>query len=408
MKCRNCSSLLTTLFADLGSSPPSNSYIKKEQLNDPEATYPLKLFVCNNCLLVQIDEIKKAEEIFCDEYAYFSSYSNMWLNHCQTYTEMVTSKYSITNHSFVIEVASNDGYMLQYFLEKNIPVLGIEPTSGTAKAAIEKGIPTRIDFFSTQLASTLKAEGITADLIIGNNVLAHIPDVHDFVNGLRILLKDNGVITLEFPHLLKLIEYSEFDTIYHEHFSYFSLFSVSDIMDRQNLTIFDVEELPTHGGSLRLYVKHKSDHSKQITNNVKIILDKEYRAGLLDIKGYLGFQEKMEQIKANLLSFLYHCKEQGKSVAAYGAAAKGNTLLNYCGITTDLIKFVVDRSPHKQNKYLPGSRIPIHDESAIVRFKPDFILILPWNIKEEIMGQLSYVRQWGGQFVLAIPSQNVL
>ena len=407
MKCRNCSSLLTTLFADLGSSPPSNSYIKKEQLNDPEATYPLKLFVCNNCLLVQIEEIKKAEEIFCDEYAYFSSYSDMWLNHCRTYTEMVTEKYGINNHSFVIEVASNDGYMLQYFLEKNIPVLGIEPTSGTAQAAIEKGTPTRIDFFSTQLASTLKAEGITADLIIGNNVLAHIPDVHDFVNGLRILLKDNGVITLEFPHLLKLIEYSEFDTIYHEHFSYFSLFSVSDIMDRQNLAIFNVEELPTHGGSLRLYVKHKSDHSKQITKNVKIILDKEYRAGLLDIKGYLGFQEKMEQIKAKLLSFLFSCKEQGKSVAAYGAAAKGNTLLNYCGITTDLIKFVVDRSPHKQNKYLPGSRIPIHDESAIVRFKPDFILILPWNIKEEIMQQLDYIRKWEGQFVIAIPNLTI-
>lgn len=408
MKCRNCGAQLTTVFADLGSSPPSNSYLTKEQICQPEEVYPLKLFVCNNCLLVQIDEYKKANEIFSADYAYFSSYSDSWLKHCQQYTEMIIPGFGISKDSLVVEVASNDGYLLQYFREREIPVLGIEPTAGTAKVAIDKGIPTRIVFFSTDLASTLKEEGIQADLIIGNNVLAHVPDVHDFVQGLKILLKSNGLITLEFPHVLKLIENSEFDTIYHEHFSYFSLFSVSDIMSRQDLTIFDVEELPTHGGSLRLFVKHKGDNSKAIKESVKMILDKEHRAGLLDILGYTGFQERIEKIKETLLSFLNECKNNGKLVVAYGAAAKGNTLLNFCGINEDLIKFVADRSPYKQNKFLPGSKIPIVDEREILRNKPDFVLVLPWNIMEEIMNQLKYIRSWGGIFIVVIPELQIL
>ena len=408
MKCRFCQHKLTHEFIDLVNSPPSNSFLTKEQLNEPEVFYPLKLHVCENCFLVQIDEYKKSDDIFNKEYAYFSSYSKTWLDHARKYVDMITDRLRLSAESHVMEIASNDGYLLQYFVQKYIPCLGIEPSANTAQAAREKGIDTLEEFFGANLAERLVQEERKADLIIGNNVLAHVPDVNDFVSGLKIVLKNSGVVTMEFPHVMRLIEENQFDTIYHEHFSYLSFHTVRRIFAEHGLVLFDVEELPTHGGSLRIYARHDEDDSKPVTPNVASLLEKEAAREMLKLDYYLGFQQKADKVKYALLSFLMEQKKAGKKVAAYGAAAKGNTLLNYCGIKKDLIKFVVDASPHKQGKFLPGSHIPVVKEDEIARLKPDYILILPWNIKNEIMEQLSYMRKWGGKFVVAVPDLNIV
>jgi SAM-dependent methyltransferase len=409
MNCRFCNNSLTHEFIDLVNAPPSNSFLTKEQLNEPEIFYPLKLYVCDKCFLVQIDEYKKSGEIFNQEYAYFSSFSTSWLDHARKYVDMITNRLRLDAGSHVMEIASNDGYLLQYFKEKQIPCLGIEPSANTAQAAREKGIETLEEFFGVDLAERLAQEGEKADLIIGNNVLAHVPDINDFVSGLKVALKNGGVVTtMEFPHLMRLIEENQFDTIYHEHFSYLSFHTVRRIFTKHGLVLFDVEELPTHGGSLRIYARHDEDESKSVTPNVADLLEKEVSKGMLQLDYYLDFQHKADKVKHALLAFLLEQKKQGKKVAAYGAAAKGNTLLNYCGVKKDLIEFVVDASPHKQGMFLPGSHIPVVKEDEIKRFKPDYILILPWNIKDEIMEQLSYIRKWGGKFVMAVPNLKIL
>ncbi len=408
MNCRFCQNKITHQFADLTNSPASNSYLTFEQLSKPEMFFPLKVMVCEKCFLVQIDEFKKSSDIFNDDYAYFSSYSSSWLNHCKKYTDTMLSKFGFNHNSLVIEVASNDGYLLQYFKEKNIPVLGIEPTSNTAAVAINKGISTVIDFFGVNLAKKLAAENKKADLLLGNNVLAHVPDIMDFVVGMKILLNEKGVITMEFPHLYQLILNNQFDTIYHEHYSYLSFTTVYNIFKAHQLSMFDVEEIPTHGGSLRIYAKHDLDNTKTITANVVNLLEKEKNAGLLDINYYLNFQPIIEKIKNDFWEFLIIQKKANKKLAAYGAAAKGNTLINYCGIKKDMIQFVVDANPAKQNRFLPASHIPVVTEEQIKKEKPDFIIILPWNIKDEIVSQLNYIKEWGGRFVIPIPELIVI
>lgn len=403
MNCRFDQQPLTHVFIDLGFSPPSNSFLTAEQLNEPEVYYPLKLYVSERSFLVQIDEYKKANDIFNREYVYFSSYSTSWLAHCKRYTEQMISRFGFNQHSQIIEIASNDGYLLQYFHEQGIPVLGIEPTANTAEVARSKGISTMTEFFGVALAQKLVADGYTADLLLGNNVLAHVPDLNDFVAGLKMVLKADGVITMEFPHLMQLVENNQFDTIYHEHFSYFSFLTVQHIFAQHGLRLFDVEELPTHGGSLRIYATHHENASHALSPAVADLLAKEKAIGMDNLTYYAGFGQKAEQIKYDFLSFLIEQKRLGKKVAAYGAAAKGNTLLNYCGIKQDLITFVADASPHKQGKYLPGSHVPVVNEALIRQEKPDFIVILPWNIRDEIMNQLAYVREWGAKFVTAIP-----
>jgi len=404
MKCRFCKTELEHVFIDLVNSPASNSFLAKEQLNEPETYFPLKVYTCQNCFLVQVDEYKKSGDIFDSNYAYFSSYSTTWLQHSKKYTELMLSRFGYDSKSQVMEIASNDGYLLQYFAEKGIPVLGIEPTSNTADVAIAKGIDTIKDFFGTTLASQLVASGKYADLLLGNNVLAHVPDIVDFVGGMKIVLAPAGVITMEFPHLLQLVENNQFDTIYHEHFSYLSFTTVSRIFEATGLEMFDVEELTTHGGSLRIYAKHKDDKTKVIGSAVSAMYEKEKMTGLLDMNYYANFQERALKVKLDLVSLLIEQKKAGKSVAAYGAAAKGNTLLNYCGVKADLIDFVMDANPHKQNKFLPASHIPVHDESYLRIIKPDFILILPWNLESEIVAQLNYIKEWDAQFVIPIPS----
>lgn len=408
MNCRFCKTSLEFEFIDLGQSPPSNSFLKKDELTKPEAHYPLKLFVCHNCMLVQLDEFKKATEIFSEEYVYFSSFSKSWLEHSKRYVEMMVERFHFGKKSSVIEIASNDGYLLQYFKEKGIPVLGIEPTANTAKAASKKGIESVVEFFGVDLAKDLCAKGKQADLLLGNNVLAHVPDINDFVGGMRILLAKTGVITMEFPHLLQLIYNNQFDTIYHEHFSYLSFTTVKRIFNEHGLELFDVQELPTHGGSLRIFAKHHEDTTHNIDSNVEEMLKKESTAGLNNIEFYKGFQEKADIIKRDLLDFLAHAVTQNKKVCGYGAAAKGNTLINYCNINSNQIKFVADASPHKQGLFLPGSKIPVVAEAEIKSEKPDYVIILPWNIKKEIMEQLSYIREWGGQFVTAVPFLQIL
>ncbi len=403
MRCRFCYTELNHVFIDLVNSPPSNSYLNIEQLNEPEIFYPLKVFICEKCFLVQVDEYKKSSEIFSKEYMYFSSFSSSWLEHCKKYTDMMIERFGISEKSKVVEIASNDGYLLQYFKNKNIPVLGIEPSSSTAKIAIEKGIETIEEFFTVSLADYLVSSNIRADLIVGNNVLAHVPQINDFVAALKILLKDNGIITMEFPHLLNLVEQIQFDTIYHEHYSYVSFIAVNQIFNMHGLVIFDVDELDTHGGSLRIYAKHFEDKTKSISSNVQQLVDKEILKGMNKIDYYISFQEKANEVKYNLLNFLIQQKKNNKKVAAYGAAAKGNTLLNYCGIKKDLISFVVDKSPYKQNKFLPGSHIPVKNEKSIKEEKPEYIIILPWNLKDEIMKQLEYVRDWDAKFVIPLP-----
>jgi len=402
VNCRFCNNKLKHKFIDLVNSPPSNSYLNKEQLNEPEVFYPLKLFVCENCFLVQLEEYKSSKEIFDEKYAYFSSYSTSWLEHCQCYVDMITNRFGYNEQSRIMEIASNDGYLLQYFKAKHISVLGIEPAKNVAQVAQEKGIETIIEFFGVGLAKQLSKQNRKANLIIGNNVFAHVPDVNDFVAGMKIVLKNEGVITLEFPHLMELVEGIQFDTIYHEHFSYLSFYTAKLIFENHGLELFDVVQIPTHGGSLRIYGKHKEDTSKEISPHVSELLNLEAQQNMQNIEYYQGFQKKVDMIKTELVEFLMQQKKNKKKVAAYGAAAKGNTLLNYCGVKKDLIEFVVDASPHKQGRYLPGSHIPIVSEEMIKKKKPAFILILPWNLKEEIIHQISYAREWNAVFVIPI------
>ncbi len=403
MQCRFCKTELEHVFIDLFNSPASNSFLTKEQLNEPEVFYPLKVYTCSNCFLVQVDEYKKSDTIFNNDYVYYSSYSTSWLAHAKQYVELMTERFNLNKNSQVIEIASNDGYLLQYFKQKNIPVLGIEPTANTAQVAEEKGIESIVDFFGVRLAEMLIAKGIQADLLLGNNVLAHVPDINDFVGGMKIILKPTGIITMEFPHLMQLVENNQFDTIYHEHFSYLSFHTVKKIFEAQGLEMFDVDELSTHGGSLRIYAKHKKDSTKNISENVDALLKKEEDKGMLNLAYYNNFQQKALNIKLSFTSFLIEQKKAGKSIAAYGAAAKGNTLLNYCGIKNDLIDFVVDANPHKQNKWLPASHIPVVHEDYLKQTRPDYVIILPWNLKAEITKQLSYIKDWNAQFVIPIP-----
>ena len=406
-KCRFCDNELNTIFADLGMSPLSNAYVSEDHLHKAEAFYPLVTYVCTSCFLVQLLEYETPDTIFSD-YAYFSSYSDSWLEHSKKYVDMICGRVNLDQSSHVVELASNDGYLLQYFQEKKIPVLGIEPAENVAQAAIEKGIPTVTKFFGQQIARELLDEGKPADLIVGNNVLAHVPDINDFVGGMKILLKPDGVITMEFPHLLRLIIHNQFDTIYHEHFSYLSLYTVEKIFNKHGLKLFDVEELSTHGGSLRIYATHADNDSLMIIDNVDILRNTEEEQGLTDIQVYLNFTEKVKKTKRNLLQELVRLKGEGKKIVGYGAAAKGNTLLTYCGIRIDFIDYVVDRNPHKAGKYLPGTRIPIKHPDSIKEDKPDYLFILPWNIKDEIISQNHFIREWGGKFIIPIPSVHII
>lgn len=408
MQCRFCKTELTNVFIDLVNSPASNSFLTEEQLTEPEVYFPLKVYTCHGCFLVQVDEYKKSDAIFNSDYVYFSSYSKSWLEHSSRYTDQMIARFGFDSSSRVVELASNDGYLLQYFLQKGVPVLGIEPTANTAQVAISKGIDTVVDFFGIRLAQELRSKQTGADLLLGNNVLAHVPDIVDFVKGMKILLNDSGVITMEFPHLMQLVDNNQFDTIYHEHFSYLSFYTVQQIFAAQGLTLFDVEEIPTHGGSLRIYAKHENDESKPIGERVTALLAKEKAKGMQDLAYYDGFQQKALQVKLNLSAFLIEQKRAGKKVAAYGAAAKGNTLLNYCGIKNDLIDFVVDANPHKQGKWLPASHIPVVQETHFKEVRPDFVIILPWNLKEEITQQLSYITDWQGKFVIPIPTLQII
>lgn len=408
MKCRHCKHELKNVFVDLVNCPPSNDMLKPEMLNEPEVYYPLKIYTCDQCLLVQVDEMRKADSIFNSEYTYFSSYSTSWLAHAKKYVDMMVERFGFNSNSQVVEIASNDGYLLQYFKEYNIPVLGVDPTANTAAVAIGKGIPTIIDFFGADFAQKkLVDQNIKADLILGNNVLAHVPDINDFVKGVKTALKPEGVVTFEFPHLYRLVVECQFDTIYHEHFSYLSFTVVKRIFESQGLEMFDVQELPTHGGSLRIFAKHK-DSKRPVEPNVALMLKKEEEAGMKTMKYYDGFQPRVDEIKYHVWEFLIGAKRQGKKVIGYGAAAKGNTLLNYCGIKgTDLIQFAVDASPHKQNLLLPASHIPVRGLDSIREYKPDYVIILPWNLKKEISEQLKYIREWDGKFVTFIPELNV-
>lgn len=408
MNCRFCKTELENVFIDLVNSPASNSFLTQEELNEPEVFYPLRVYTCHKCFLVQVDEYKKSDKIFDSKYVYFSSYSTSWLKHAKEYTEMMTKRFHLGANSRVVEVASNDGYLLQYFKEKSIPVLGIEPTANTAEVAQSKGIESVVDFFGVKLAKQLAAKNLHADVLLGNNVLAHVPDILDFVGGMKILLKKDGVVTMEFPHLMQLVDNNQFDTIYHEHFSYLSFTTVKAIFASQGLEMFDVDELPTHGGSLRIYAKHDDDGSKEISGDVANMLSKEKQKGLLDLDYYSGFSEKALNVKIDVLSFLANAKKEGKTVAGYGAAAKGNTLLNYCGVKNDMISFVVDANPHKQNKFMPASHIPVVNEAYLKEQRPDYVLVLPWNLKDEITQQLSYIREWNGKFVIPIPELQIL
>jgi len=406
MICRHCGIPLTHTFVDLGFAPPSNAYITEADLSKPEKYYPLKVKVCGQCWLVQTENYTEADELFSSDYAYFSSTSSGWLAHAKRYATQITAQLGLNAHSFVIEVASNDGYLLKNFVEAGIPCLGIEPTDSTAEAAEQLGISVLREFFSEELGKQLAGEGKQADLIVGNNVYAHVPDINDFTKGLKAALKTGGTITLEFPHLMRLIEHAQFDTIYHEHFSYLSLSTVSRIFEVFNLRVWHVEELSTHGGSLRLYGCH-SDDPRETQESVTALLHEEKKCGLKQLQTYLGFQPKADKIKDELLNFLIEQKRNGKKVIAYGAAAKGNTLLNYAGIKPDLLPIVCDAAPAKQNKYMPGSHIPIFNPDKIKEEKPDYILILPWNIADEVMEQNGFIRERGGKFVSAVPEMAI-
>jgi 2-polyprenyl-3-methyl-5-hydroxy-6-metoxy-1,4-benzoquinol methylase len=387
-------------------SPLCESYVSQEQLNHMEPFYPLHVYVCEKCFLVQLNEYVSPAEIFT-EYAYFSSYSDSWVQHAKNYTNMIIERLGLNERSHVVEVASNDGYLLQNFVTRGIPVLGIEPASNVAQAAEERKVPTLVKFFGEKTARELALQHKYADLIIGNNVLAQVPDINDFVKGIKVLLKPHGVVTMEFPHLMRLVAENQFDTIYHEHFSYFSFITVEKILAAHGLTIFDVDELTTHGGSLRIYGRHTDDNSKQLNPGVSELRAREEAAGFKCLEHYFSFPEKVKETKRKLLEFLIAAKRKGKSIAGYGAPGKGNTLLNYCGIRSDFVDYTVDRNPYKQGKFLPGTHIPIFHPDKIKKTKPDYVLILPWNFKDEIMQQMFYVREWGGQFFVPIPEVKV-
>jgi SAM-dependent methyltransferase len=404
--CLFCSVPLRHTVVDLGMSPLCESYLTAEQLNEMEPFYPLHVYVCQRCLLVQVPQHVSPESIFT-EYAYFSSYSDSWLAHAQAYVEMISARLALTPHSRVVELGSNDGYLLQYFVAKGIPVLGVEPARNVAAAAVARGVPTVTKLFGRQTAQELVDSGYQADLLCGANVLAQVPDVNDFVGGMKLLLKPSGVITIEFPHLMRLIEENQFDTIYHEHFSYFSLLVAQRIFAAHGLVVFDVEELSTHGGSLRVYACHRGDPSKTIGARVTELQAREEAAGFDRLDRYSSFSEQVNETKRRLLDFLISAKRRGKHVAGYGAPGKGNTLLNYCGIRTDFLDYTVDRNPYKHGKFLPGTHIPIYAPDKIRETRPDYVLILPWNLKDEIMEQVSYIRSWGGQFLVPIPDVKV-
>jgi len=405
--CLFCGTALRHTFVDLGMSPLCESYVPEEKLNHMEPFYPLHVYVCDQCFLVQLQEYVSPAEIFT-EYAYFSSYADSWVEHMRRYADMITGRLDLGRESLVVEVASNDGYLLQHFVKKGIPVLGIEPAANVARVAAEKGIPTLVRFFGEETARQLRAEGVQADLVCGANVLAQVPHPNDFVRGLQVLLKPRGVVTIEFPHLMRLMQESQFDTIYHEHFSYFSFLSAEKIFAAQGLTLFDVEELPTHGGSLRIYARHAGDTTKPVSERARELRRREMDAGLLRIETYASFGEQVKETKRKLLEFLIEARRGGKTVVGYGAPGKGNTLLNYCGVRTDFIDFTVDRSAYKQGKFLPGTHIPIHPPDRIREAKPDYVLILPWNFKDEIVQQMAGIREWGGKFVVPIPEVRVL
>ena len=405
-RCRFCLKPLTTTFVDLGMSPLSNAFLPAEKLSAMEPFYPLHAFVCDSCFLVQLDEFESPDAIFSD-YLYFSSYSESWLKHAANYSEKMVNRFGLTSESFVVEVASNDGYLLKNFVEKKIPCLGIEPAENVAKEAIKIGVPTKCVFFGEKTAKEIRKERGAADLVAGNNVYAHVPDINDFTAGLKAILSDRGVITLEFPHLLELIKNNQFDTIYHEHFSYLSLLAVEKIFAAHGLMIFSVDQLSTHGGSVRIYAQHSDKPAWPVDPSVAAIRELESSAGLNNIATYPEFKHKVEAIKRELLSFLIEAKSAKKTVAAYGAAAKGNTLLNYCGIRGDFIDYVVDRNPHKQGLFTPGTHIPVYAPEKISETRPDYILILPWNLKDEVINQLGEIRSWGGKFIVPIPSLQV-
>jgi 2-polyprenyl-3-methyl-5-hydroxy-6-metoxy-1,4-benzoquinol methylase len=406
VKCRFCGAPLEHVFCDLGMSPIANSYVSEERLDQMEPFYPLKALVCSKCLLVQLEEFETPREIFSDQYAYFSSYSSSWLEHARRYTDMAMERFGLGSESRVVEVASNDGYLLRWFAERDVPVLGIEPTANTAEAAEEQGVSTLVEFFGRETAGRVAETG-KADLLIGNNVLAHVPDLNDFVAGLKMLLAPGGTITIEFPHLLRLIAEHEWDTIYHEHYSYFSWLTAGRVLAHHGLRLFDVEELPTHGGSLRIFACHEEDFEGQ-SDRARELTEREERAGLHELDTYLGFQPRVRHHKWSILEFLIEEKRGGARLAAYGAPAKGNTLLNYCGVGTDLLEFTVDLNPAKQGRYLPGTRIPIRSPDHLPEERPDVVLILPWNLREEISSQLAFVRDWGGRLAVPAPEPRVL
>ncbi|HTV40856.1 MAG TPA: class I SAM-dependent methyltransferase [Candidatus Sulfotelmatobacter sp.] len=405
--CLFCASQLSQTFVDLGMSPLCESYLGPEQLNQMEAFYPLHVRVCGQCFLVQLQQYVSPEHIFT-EYAYFSSYSETWLAHAKEYVDMIAGRLNLGPECLAVELGSNDGYLLRNFVKNGIPALGVEPAANVAKVAVEKGVPTLVAFFGRKTAEKIVADGKKADLVIGNNVLAQVPDINDFVAGIQMVLKPQGVATLEFPHLARLMEQNQFDTIYHEHFSYFSLISAEKIFAAHGLTLFDVEELPTHGGSMRIYARHTADASKAVTPRLENLRNREFALRLNQMSAYSSFDEQVKATKRNLLDFLIHARRAGKKIAGYGAPGKGNTLLNYCGIRTDFLEFTVDRNPYKQGKFLPGTHIPIFPVEKIDETKPDYLLILPWNFKDEIVKQMARIRNWGGQFVIPIPGVQVI
>ncbi len=405
-KCRFCETTLRYTFVDLGMSPLCESYVDADNLDKMEPFYPLHVYVCEECFLVQLQEYVSPQEIYL-EYAYFSSYSDSWLEHMKFYVKMMNEKFGIDSEKQVVEIASNDGYLLQYFVELGVPVLGIEPAANVAETAKKKGIKTIVKFFGQETARELVASGIQADLLLGNNVLAHVPDINDFVKGMKILLNSRGIITMEFPHILRLMEENQFDTIYHEHYSYLSATTVEKIFNKHGLRLFDIEELSTHGGSLRIYACHETDSSRTISSRVKQLKSEENKAGISNLQTYKTFSENVKETKRKLLELLINIKREGKSIAGYGAAGKGNTLLNYCGIGTDFIDYTVDRNPYKQGKFLPGTHIPIYDPAKIKETQPGYLLILPWNLREEIMEQTAYIREWSGQHIVPIPEAKI-
>jgi len=406
-RCRICRSDLSHVVIDLGVIPLCESFLSASQLNELEPSYPLVVYVCEHCFLVQIPEYVNPHHIFT-EYAYYSSFSDTWLNHAKGYSEMIVRRFSMTSQHQVVEIASNDGYLLQYFLTKGMPVLGVEPALNVARVAMEKGIPCVTKFFNRKTAKELVADGVQADLLVANNVLSQVPDLHDFVEGLKILLKPTGVITIEVPHLLDLLQKKQFDTIYHEHYSYFSLITLDNLFTCHDLIVFDVEELSTHGGSLRIYVRHRADHSKPISPQVVHIKEKEQGAGLTRLAGYCSFDVRVQELKEKLVRCLRKIRAEGKSIVGYGAPGKGNTLLNFCGIKSDLVEFTVDRNPYKHGKYTPGTHIPIYPVERIRDARPHYILVLPWNVKDEIIEQMGFVQEWGGAFIVPIPDATIV